>query len=165
MEYQNDLHRLDHWNTAFDIHPGTVLMTAVAWGTVSTPGLGWRWMLGLGAAPLFLLLATYHWLPESPHWLCAHGHEEAARQVLARVAATNGVAWAGPVNPPASSERSTACTMNDDPDAIPIESTLGLFSRVSAALSALYGPGLRRTTLLLDGIWFINAITYGRKSH
>ncbi|KFM26335.1 Synaptic vesicle 2-related protein [Auxenochlorella protothecoides] len=114
---------------------GTVVMACIAWRTVSTPGLGWRWMLGLGSAPLFLLLALYPALPESPHWLASRGEEAAARAVLLRVARTNGRGAGG----------------------------WGLgaaLARVAASLRALYSPEFRRTTLLLDGIWFTNAITY-----
>ncbi|KAL6776502.1 hypothetical protein ACKKBG_A21405 [Auxenochlorella protothecoides x Auxenochlorella symbiontica] len=154
---------------------GTVVMACIAWRTVSTPGLGWRWMLGLGSAPLFLLLALYPALPESPHWLASRGEEAAARAVLLRVARTNGRAGAGwaPLPTRDAGEAGAGVVIGSwpaTPDATPpptpakaARAGWGLgaaLARVAASLRALYSPEFRRTTLLLDGIWFTNAITY-----
>lgn len=51
--------------------------------------LGWRWLLALSAAPLLLLLLAYPLLPESPQWLVARRHYEAAEAVLRSVAQVN----------------------------------------------------------------------------
>eukprot|EP01147_Barroeca_monosierra_P007730 gene7730-9927_t len=44
--------------------------------------VGWRWMLGVGAIPPLVILATLLFLPESPRWLVTHRTEEAALEVL-----------------------------------------------------------------------------------
>ncbi|KAK2075775.1 hypothetical protein QBZ16_001516 [Prototheca wickerhamii] len=137
---------------------GTVLMSTIAWGTVASPGLGWRWMLALGSAPLFVLLAAFPWVPESPHWLAAHGREAEAREVLRLVARVNG---ARPAPVEAGDESPAGCSDGEGGAAAPLPPARApLARRVRLALAALYGPDMRRTTLLLDGIWFINAITY-----
>ncbi|MDX7951499.1 sugar porter family MFS transporter [Lichenihabitans sp. Uapishka_5] len=43
---------------------------------------GWRWMLGLGALPGFVLAGGMLALPESPRWLAGHGHIADARVAL-----------------------------------------------------------------------------------
>eukprot|EP00887_Chlorella_sp_A99_P004750 scaffold4.g4750.t1 len=63
---------------------GTAFEAGLAWAVLGP--LGWRWLLVLSALPLFLLLLLYPWLPESPHWLVAHGRYEAAEAVIRRVA-------------------------------------------------------------------------------
>ncbi|GAA0461525.1 sugar porter family MFS transporter [Streptomyces olivaceiscleroticus] len=45
---------------------------------------GWRWMLGLGAAPSLLMMVGVLRLSESPRWLLTHGRPDEARTVLCR---------------------------------------------------------------------------------
>lgn len=46
---------------------------------------GWRYMVGLGGIPAIVLLFLMPWCPESPRQLVAHGHDDAAQRVLARI--------------------------------------------------------------------------------
>ena len=46
---------------------------------------GWRWMVGLGAAPAILQFGLMMLLPESPRWLLKGGKLEQARTILRRV--------------------------------------------------------------------------------
>lgn len=46
---------------------------------------GWRWMVGLGAAPAILQFGLLIILPETPRWLVKNGDTEAARAVLRKV--------------------------------------------------------------------------------
>lgn len=46
---------------------------------------GWRWMVGLGAAPAALQGAIIVLMPETPRWLVKVGHPEEARLVMRRV--------------------------------------------------------------------------------
>lgn len=49
------------------------------------PHLGWRWLLGLGAAPAILVPLAALTLPESPRWLARLGRLEAANRALAKL--------------------------------------------------------------------------------
>lgn len=49
---------------------------------------GWRYMVGLGAAPAILSLGALYWLPESPRILIRHGKEDQARVVLSKMYAS-----------------------------------------------------------------------------
>ncbi|CAI7807913.1 unnamed protein product [Closterium sp. NIES-53] len=42
----------------------------------------WRWMLGLGAVPGFILAVGVVFLPESPRWLIMHGQVKKAKDIL-----------------------------------------------------------------------------------
>ncbi len=53
---------------------------------------GWRWMLGLTAAPSTLFLLALFFVPESPRWLAKNGRQEGARAILSRI---GGGAYAG----------------------------------------------------------------------
>ncbi len=46
---------------------------------------GWRWMVGLGAAPAVLQFGLMLMLPESPRWLVKDGKSQQARKVLRKV--------------------------------------------------------------------------------
>ncbi|GIW06283.1 MAG: MFS transporter [Dehalococcoidia bacterium] len=41
----------------------------------------WRWMLGAGIVPALIVALFRRSLPESPHWLLAHGHQQQAADV------------------------------------------------------------------------------------
>jgi len=53
---------------------------------------GWRWMIGLGAAPAFVQFGLMIVLPESPRWLVKAGNTQDAREVLRKVYAEGGEA-------------------------------------------------------------------------
>jgi SP family myo-inositol transporter-like MFS transporter 13 len=46
---------------------------------------GWRWMLGLGAVPAFVMLVGFAFMPESPRWFMNHGRREEATAALAQL--------------------------------------------------------------------------------
>jgi sugar porter (SP) family MFS transporter len=47
----------------------------------------WRWMLGLGFVPGFLLFLGMIYLPDSPRWILSKGNESKARKVLQKLRA------------------------------------------------------------------------------
>ena len=51
------------------------------WNTTT----GWRWMLGMEAAPALIFILLLFAVPESPRWLAQKGYEQEARGVLIRV--------------------------------------------------------------------------------
>ena len=67
---------------------GQVAAYMVGWGFAEfgPRGTGWRWMVGLGAAPAALQLALVAGMPETPRWLVKAGRVGEARAVVRRVA-------------------------------------------------------------------------------
>ncbi|KAK2760975.1 hypothetical protein FQN54_002217 [Arachnomyces sp. PD_36] len=63
---------------------GQVIAYAVGWFLSSTEK-GWKWMVGLGAAPAIIQLAIVLFLPETPRWLVKAGIENEAAKVLHKV--------------------------------------------------------------------------------
>ncbi|OXA60411.1 synaptic vesicle 2-related protein [Folsomia candida] len=57
---------------------------------VVMPTLGWRWLLGLSALPIFIFFIMCYWLPESVRFLAASGETEKALSTLKRIAKDNG---------------------------------------------------------------------------
>lgn len=51
----------------------------------------WRWMLGAGVVPAFILLIGMICLPESPRWLLSKGFTDEARKVLQKILASQDV--------------------------------------------------------------------------
>ncbi len=66
---------------------GAVFGVLIAWLTL--PNLGWRWFLGISAAPLLFNLVLYKFLPESPRYLQTIRKEKEAEKILDSVAKTN----------------------------------------------------------------------------
>ena len=52
-----------------------------AWNTA----YGWRWMMGMEAAPALIFMALLFAVPESPRWLAQKGREGEAREILKKV--------------------------------------------------------------------------------
>jgi MFS transporter, SP family, galactose:H+ symporter len=48
-------------------------------------GEHWRWMLGMGIIPGFLLFISLFYMPESPRWLISKGYYDKAREILQKV--------------------------------------------------------------------------------
>lgn len=63
---------------------GQVVAYIVGW-IYSTQQHGWRWMVGLGAAPALLQFFTLFFLPETPRYLVKVGKKSKARSVLRKV--------------------------------------------------------------------------------
>lgn len=63
---------------------GQVVAYFTGWLFSSLPG-GWRWMVGLGAAPAIVQFSIVTFLPETPRWLVQAGFHDQAANVLARV--------------------------------------------------------------------------------
>lgn len=67
---------------------GQVVAYAIGW-MLSLKAHGWRWMVGLGAAPAVLQFGLLLFLPETPRWLVKNGNTQLARGVLSRVYSGN----------------------------------------------------------------------------
>ncbi|MBT1165604.1 sugar porter family MFS transporter [Bifidobacterium simiarum] len=91
-----------------------------AWG-VST---GWRWVLGIGAAPALVLFVFMLLAPESPRFLMQSGKQEQGFKILERINGTEG-----------AREEAKA-----------IEASIKLDQ--SGSFSELFGPGLRKALMV-----------------
>lgn len=67
---------------------GQVVAYAIGW-MLSLKAHGWRWMVGLGAAPAVLQFGLLLFLPETPRWLVKDGNSLLAQRVLNRVYSGN----------------------------------------------------------------------------
>lgn len=63
---------------------GQVIAYLIGWAFSTTTG-GWRWMVGLGAAPAVAQLVMLTFMPETPRYLAKVQQEAEARAVLKRV--------------------------------------------------------------------------------
>uniref|UniRef100_A0A8C6PKD4 Synaptic vesicle 2-related protein-like n=1 Tax=Nothobranchius furzeri TaxID=105023 RepID=A0A8C6PKD4_NOTFU len=99
------------------------------------PTLGWRWLLGLSAAPVAVFVCFCYWLPESPRFDVQSGHKEKAIATLARIAEDNG-------------------------KTLPQGTLVDYKQNDRGHIKDLFTPQYWRTTLLLWFIWFANAFSY-----
>jgi sugar porter (SP) family MFS transporter len=75
---------------------------------------GWRWMLGLTAAPAALFFACMLFVPESPRWLAKSGRSERALAILARVGGSGYARAAlGEISRSLSAEKSGRVRLRD----------------------------------------------------
>ncbi|KAK3691604.1 hypothetical protein LTR37_018559 [Vermiconidia calcicola] len=63
---------------------GQVVAYLIGWTLAHLPA-GWKWMVGLGAAPALLQLCLLGLMFETPRWLVQAGRQERARAVLRNV--------------------------------------------------------------------------------
>ncbi|MFL5332507.1 MAG: MFS transporter, partial [Geminicoccaceae bacterium] len=103
----------------------------------SGSGEAWRWLFGAMAVLAILFFALRLSIPESPHWLVAHGHPGEAARVALRLNA-----------------RGTVAPTTPGPVATGVAPPRGY--------GALFGPAFLRITILTAGAWFLMDIaTYG----
>lgn len=112
---------------------GSVLAAGLAWLIV--PTLGWRWLLAVSAIPGIIIFFIRRYVPESPRYLMVNGRTEEAADVLRQVAQYNGTP-------------------------LPEFTLAETKAPPKTPVRALWSPELRRTTLLLWGIWFLISLGY-----
>jgi MFS transporter, putative metabolite:H+ symporter len=112
---------------------GTIVAAGLAWLLV--PTVGWRPLMATSAVAALLVLWIRARVPESPRWLVVAGRPDAAREVIAQVAAVNGRPMPADVIVP-------------EPPA----------ERVG--VRTLFVPRLRRITVVLWLSWFGIALGY-----
>jgi putative MFS transporter len=100
---------------------------------------GWRLLFVIGAAPILLVPVVWFALPESPRWLVRKRGPAAAERAIARLG-----------GPPAPVQLPDG-EVTDQPDAA---------ARVP--VSALFGPALRRISIVTFLLWFLGSlVNYG----
>lgn len=114
---------------------GTIAVALAAWAASRWAGEdAWRWLFVLTALPALLGFWLRLWLPESPHYLLHRGRLEQAREVLDRVALSNG-------RPP-------------------VGETLVAPVIRRGRMRDLLGSGLRRRSLLILSAWLLVSTAY-----
>ncbi|VDM38107.1 unnamed protein product [Toxocara canis] len=106
----------------------------------------WRQLTFFCNAPFVILFVYYFLLPESPRWLVSVGKFAEAKQIIARIAKVNGrndIDIDELIIRLRSNRRNSATDINR-------HNVYDLFKT----------PNLRKKTLLVTYIWFINAIVY-----
>jgi putative MFS transporter len=111
---------------------GTGYCLSALGGAALAAGLGWRWILALGMAPIVVAILSWRVTPESPRFLLAHGRRAEAEAVVRDLEARYGVRLPLPEQQPAARRAS------------PLH-----------GLRELWGPALRRRTITLWLTWFI----------
>ena len=118
---------------------GMVLASALGVWLLERSGSGeaWRWLFGAMAVLAIAFFALRLSIPESPHWLAAHGHPAEAARVALRL-----------------DPRGIAAPAAPGPTATGVAPPRGY--------GALFGPAFLRLTILTAGAWFLMDIaTYG----
>lgn len=154
---------------------GSIFQAGLAWAVLPTD-LGWRGLVLLSALPLTVLIMLYPFIRESPHWLLANGREADAERVLAWVARLNRRSLPpGKLRPHARRAASAALpdAIIDDEAAVagsgvPPPSRLAgaartmrqAFDSLGSSLASMLRPPLRVTTLMLNAIWLMVALSY-----
>ncbi|KAH9128152.1 hypothetical protein LEN26_002523 [Aphanomyces euteiches] len=114
---------------------GIAFVAGLAWIVVDT--WGWRWLTGLCATPLVLVLFSFRWMPESPKWLVDQHRLDEALEVLQATASLNGTTL-----PPSMQLK-------------PFEG-----KKYSQGVRELCSPKLRRVSLSLFMIWLGFGVSY-----
>lgn len=114
---------------------GTIAVALAAWAASRWAAEdAWRWLFVLTALPALIGFWLRLWLPESPHYLLHRGRVAQARDVLDRVARSNG-------RPPL------------------VEALMAPAIR-RGRMRDLLGPGLRRRSFLILAAWLLVSTAY-----
>ncbi|XP_076773456.1 solute carrier family 22 member 13 isoform X2 [Arvicanthis niloticus] len=113
---------------------GLMVLTGLAYGVRN-----WRLLQIIGTAPVFLLVFYFWVLPESPRWLLSQGRTEEAKQLVQKAALVNG----RPLSPELLNQLVPEKTG-------PSGNALDLFRH----------PHLRKVTLILIAVWFVDNLVY-----
>nr|AAQ09528.1 organic cation transporter-like 3 [Mus musculus] len=113
---------------------GQMVLAGLAYGVRN-----WRLLQITGTAPVLLLFFYFWVLPESPRWLLSQGRTEEAKQLVQKAALVNG----RPLSPELLNQLVPEKTG-------PSGNALDLFRH----------PHLRKVTLILIAVWFVDSLVY-----
>nr|XP_006986796.2 solute carrier family 22 member 13 [Peromyscus maniculatus bairdii] len=113
---------------------GLMVLAGLAYGVRN-----WRLLQLIGTTPVFLLVFYFWVLPESPRWLLSQGKIEEAKQLVQKAASVNR----RPLSPELLSQLVPEKTG-------PSGNALDLFRH----------PHLRKVTLILIAVWFVDSLVY-----
>lgn len=113
---------------------------------------GWRWMFGMEALPIAILLGCLFVIPESPRWLAMHGRVKESLQILTKINGKEKADWElGEINKEIKKESGNFKELLTPgiKTALIIGILLMIYSQVNGVnMMLLYGP----TILLEAGI-------------
>lgn len=119
---------------------GWVLAALIGYFVIPLSDDGWRWALALGAVPAAYSAIIRFGLPESVRFLERWGRHDEAEATVRRFEESVGV----------------------EPPATPAPTPASVLKPLPTRPSALWAPGLRRTTASLWVVWFgVNFAYYG----
>jgi MFS transporter, putative metabolite:H+ symporter len=110
---------------------GLLLAVGLSYVFLDVLGGEWRWLYVAAAFPAFLAFAARLRLPESPYWLARKGRRDEAADVLEQI----------------TGER-------------PAPETIDVAPQPRGPIKELFAPALRRTSLLVIGVWAALNISY-----
>jgi MFS transporter, putative metabolite:H+ symporter len=110
---------------------GMLFAVGLSWVFLAQLGNEWRWLYVAAAFPAFLAFVARLTLPESPYWLARQGRKEEAARVLGEI--TGRAVESSALETPA---------------------------QVRSSVSELAGRALRRTSLVVVGVWAALNISY-----
>ncbi|XP_050996359.1 solute carrier family 22 member 13-like [Acomys russatus] len=113
---------------------GLMVLAGLAYGVRN-----WRLLQIIGTTPIFLLVFYFWVLPESPRWLLSQGRTEEAKQLVRKAALVNR----RPIPPELLNKLVSE-------KAGPSGNALDLFKH----------PHLRKITLILIAVWFVDSMVY-----
>ncbi|KAL1764144.1 solute carrier family 22 member 13, partial [Sigmodon hispidus] len=113
---------------------GLMVLAGLAYGVRS-----WRLLQIIGTTPVFLLIFYFWVLPESPRWLLSRGRVEEAKRLIQKAASVNR----RPLSPELLSQLVPEKT-----------------GPSGNALDLLRHPHLRKVTLILIAVWFVDSLVY-----
>ncbi|KAM3720876.1 Organic cation transporter [Dirofilaria immitis] len=105
----------------------------------------WRQLIFFSNAPFVILFIYYFIIPESPRWLVSVGRHAEAINIIKRLAKINGR------NDVDVDDLMARFTRNCD---------LTIHSNVYNLFDLFRTPNLRKKTVLITYIWFVNAVVY-----
>ena len=130
---------------------GGMLEAALAWAVMTSPALGWRWLVGFTAVPAAMMVLLWFWLPESPRALLAQGKREEADRILRTMASQNDMLHALPAGTLRESPAAAAALEADGHGGGKME---------VGSIKAVLAPGVRWLSVLLAYVWFTGGCIY-----
>uniref|UniRef100_A0A0R3RKW8 MFS domain-containing protein n=1 Tax=Elaeophora elaphi TaxID=1147741 RepID=A0A0R3RKW8_9BILA len=142
MEFMGESGRIFS-SIVLDIFFGTAL---VLLGVLAMFVRRWRKLIFLSNAPFVVLFTYYFFVPESPRWLVSVGRYDEAKIIIKRLAKFNG---RNEVDVDDLMSRFVRSGCNST-----------LHSNKYNLIDLFRTPNLRKKTILITYIWFVNAVVY-----
>ncbi|VDK84968.1 unnamed protein product, partial [Onchocerca ochengi] len=141
MEFMGESGRI-FTTIVLDIFFGTAL---VLLGVLAMSLRRWRQLIFFSNAPFVVLFVYYFIVPESPRWLLSVGRHAEAKIIIKRLAKFNG---------------RNEVDVDDLMSRFARNCDLTVHSNMYNLFDLFRTPNLRKKTILITYIWFVNAVVY-----